>query len=81
LIAKPSIISPLVCYAVVFVIAPEIGQVTETVANSPTEPDTDCHSVINAENPYAGFVVDVIALVGFTVIATAVPILVLASLG
>jgi hypothetical protein len=32
------------------VIDPEIGQVTDAVANSPTAPDNGCHSATNAEN-------------------------------
>jgi hypothetical protein len=60
---------------IVFVIAPEIGHVTEAVDSSPTAPDNGCHSEINTENEYCGLNELIGALAtGFTVQVTAVPI-------
>jgi hypothetical protein len=49
---------------------PEIGQVTDAVANSPTAPLSGVHSETNALNEYAGE----LPATGRTVIETAVPI-------
>ena len=55
-------------------IAPEIGQVTETVASSPTAPDNGCHSETKALNAYCGFVAVVVHATGLITIAADVPI-------
>jgi hypothetical protein len=49
---------------------PEIGQVTDAVASSPTAPLSGVHSETNALNEYAGET----PATGRTVIETAVPI-------
>lgn len=54
-------------------ITPEIGQVTEAVASSPTPPLSGVHSEIKTENEYEGFVALTEPLTGFTVQVTAVP--------
>jgi hypothetical protein len=55
------------------VIAPEIGQVTEAVASSPTPPLSGVHSEIKTENVYEGFVGLTAPLTGLTTQFTAVP--------
>ena len=60
-------------YAVVLVITPLIGHVTDAVANSPTAPLSGVHSETNALNEYAGFVTETVPATGLTVIETAVP--------
>jgi len=61
-------------YAVVFAIAPVIGQVTDAVANSPTAPFSGVHSDITAENVYRGFVAATVPeFTGCTVIVETVP--------
>jgi hypothetical protein len=59
---------------VVFVIAPDIGQVTLAVASSPTAPDRGCHSETKALNAYCGLVAVVVPATGLITIAADVPI-------
>jgi hypothetical protein len=57
-----------------FVIAPDIGHVTEAVDSSPTAPDNGCHSEINTPNEYSGLNALIGALAtGFILQVTVVP--------
>jgi len=56
------------------VIAPEIGQVTDAVANSPTAPESGCHSTTDAEHVKEGLVALTADEVGFTTTVVLVPI-------
>ena len=54
-------------------IAPEIGQVTDAVDNSPTAPDSGCHSETRAVKVYEGFVALAADDVGNTTTEVVVP--------
>lgn len=56
-----------------FVIGPEIGQVALTLANSPTLPETACHSEISALKVNFGLLALTVVLTGRTSIATTKP--------
>ena len=64
----------LFLYGVALVTAPEIGQVTEIVAKSPTAPATGDHEFTNAENVYDGLVALAAADVGVITTVVNVPI-------
>jgi hypothetical protein len=56
-----------------FVIVPEIGQVIDAVDNSPTAPDSGCHSETSAVKVREGLPAETIALVGLTMTVVVVP--------
>ena len=55
------------------VIAPEIGQVTDAEARSPTAPFNNGHSVTRIVAEKIGFVADVVSFTGFTLTVDVAP--------